>query len=257
MDILKKELNAIYRKQNLENEVLDRSILTHVRHAVRMAAETDGNCRVITDAAADHCYITGGRSARLLGLCDSGSYSREMASGDEDVIYNRIHPEDIVDKRMLEYEFFKHTGPLPGEEKLNYIATCHFRIKDRLGNYVYVDNSTRILKLSPKGGIWLILCCYNLSPFQESASGIAARIINDTTGEITEYRLSDKRADILTPREKEILTLIKEGRLSKQIAASLGISVHTVNRHRQNILEKLSVCNSVEAVTAAILMKLL
>jgi DNA-binding CsgD family transcriptional regulator len=61
----------------------------------------------------------------------------------------------------------------------------------------------------------------------------------------------------LTDREKEILLLIKEGKLSKQIAEILGISIHTVNRHRQNILERLSVGNSVEALTAAISMRLL
>ena len=53
------------------------------------------------------------------------------------------------------------------------------------------------------------------------------------------------------------LHLIREGKASKQIAAILGISVNTVNRHRQNIIEKLSVGNSIEAITAATAMKLL
>lgn len=53
------------------------------------------------------------------------------------------------------------------------------------------------------------------------------------------------------------MTLIMNGNLSKQIAAILGISVNTVNRHRQNIISKLSVNNSAEAISAAISMKLL
>lgn len=44
--------------------------------------------------------------------------------------------------------------------------------------------------------------------------------------------------------------MIHSGKPSKQIAAILGISVYTVNRHRQNILAKLSVGNSIEAITA-------
>ena len=66
-----------------------------------------------------------------------------------------------------------------------------------------------------------------------------------------------RRPHILTSREKEILSLIREGKPSKQIAALLGISIHTVSRHRQNIIEKLSVGNTVEAIMAASLMKLM
>lgn len=257
MDVLRKELNSIYERQHLIAEMLDYEILDNCKYKTKMAVDVDGDCRIITDAAADYCYIFGGKFAHLIGLCDDVSYIKEIDSSDEDVIYNRINPEDLVDKRMLEYEFLKFVDTLPNSEKLNYKATCHFRIRDRNRKYIYVDNSTRILRLSSNGKIWLILCCYILSPNQESTSGVAPRIINDVTGEIIEIQLSDKRAYILTAREKEILNLIKEGKLSKQIAAKLGISVHTVSRHRQNILEKLSVGNSVEAITAATLMKLL
>jgi len=257
MDVLRKELNAFYEGQNLIDEKLDYSILTDCKHLVEITVGVESDCRVITDAAADFCYIYGGGFSYLIGLSDSGSYYKEMNSSDEDEIYNRIHPEDLVDKRMLEYEFFRYIDTLSSNEKLKYKAVCHFRIKDRNGKYVYVDNSTRIMRLSPNGKVWLILCCYNLSPVQGLSNGIASRIINCATGEIIELQLSERRVHILTEREKEILNLIKEGKLSKQIAAILGISVHTVNRHRQNILEKLSVGNSIEAIMAATLMRLL
>ena len=52
----------------------------------------------------------------------------------------------------------------------------------------------------------------------------------------------------LSPREKQILSLIKEGYLSKEIAEKLFLSVHTVNTHRQRILEKLNVGTSIEAI---------
>jgi DNA-binding NarL/FixJ family response regulator len=47
------------------------------------------------------------------------------------------------------------------------------------------------------------------------------------------------------------LQLVKDGRLSKEISEELHISVHTVNTHRQRILEKLDVDNSMEAVKYA------
>lgn len=258
MDVLRKELNAFYESQSLADCTLDYSILEHCRQAVESAVDLEGDCRVITDAAADYSYIFGGAFAALIGLAEKWPFVKEVDSSDEDMIYTRIHPEDLVDKRMLEYEFFRYVDSLPDDSlKLNCRACCRIRLNDRRGQYIHVDNSTWVLRLSPAGKVWLILCCYSLSPDQGNSRGIDPRIINCATAEIAVPPLWEKRAHILTDREKEILNLIKEGKPSKQIADILQISVHTVNRHRQNILGKLSVANSVEAITAATLMRLL
>ncbi len=45
----------------------------------------------------------------------------------------------------------------------------------------------------------------------------------------------------LTSREAEVLQLIAEGSANKQVAAALGISIKTVEKHRQHIMEKLDV----------------
>ncbi len=58
--------------------------------------------------------------------------------------------------------------------------------------------------------------------------------------------------DPLTTREKEILKLIAAGKLSKEIADLLFISVRTVERHRANIMDKLGLKNTAELVKYAI-----
>lgn len=45
----------------------------------------------------------------------------------------------------------------------------------------------------------------------------------------------------LTPREAEVLQLIAEGQTNKQIAAELGISAKTVEKHRQQVMNKLKI----------------
>jgi len=50
-----------------------------------------------------------------------------------------------------------------------------------------------------------------------------------------------KAADHLTTREAEVLQLIAEGRANKQIAADLGISIKTVEKHRQQVMNKLGI----------------
>jgi DNA-binding NarL/FixJ family response regulator len=45
----------------------------------------------------------------------------------------------------------------------------------------------------------------------------------------------------LSPRETEVLQLIAEGQMNKQIAAGLKISIKTVEKHRQNLMNKLRI----------------
>jgi DNA-binding NarL/FixJ family response regulator len=58
--------------------------------------------------------------------------------------------------------------------------------------------------------------------------------------------------ELLTPRELEVLKLVAEGWSSRRIAEALVISVNTVDRHRQNLLEKLGAHDRVELTRYAI-----
>ena len=71
--------------------------------------------------------------------------------------------------------------------------------------------------------------------------------------DIVEQRLTPagEGDDGLTTREIEVLTLIAEGRTSREIAEALVISVKTVERHRENIMNKLYLHSRVELVKYA------
>jgi DNA-binding NarL/FixJ family response regulator len=58
--------------------------------------------------------------------------------------------------------------------------------------------------------------------------------------------------DPLTPRESEIVKLIAEGSSTKEIAETLVISEHTVERHRSNVLDKLGLRDRVALTRYAI-----
>lgn len=72
--------------------------------------------------------------------------------------------------------------------------------------------------------------------------------------DIVEQKLAPaaEGGDGLTTREIEVLTLIAEGRTSREIAEELVISVKTVERHRENIMNKLDIHSRVELVKYAI-----
>ena len=59
-------------------------------------------------------------------------------------------------------------------------------------------------------------------------------------------------ASQLSPRQREILDLVAEGRTSKEIAVALGISESTVNWHLANAFERLGASSRAEAVALAI-----
>lgn len=61
-----------------------------------------------------------------------------------------------------------------------------------------------------------------------------------------------KPADRLTPREREVVQLIAEGRTSKDIALELGLSVKTADAHRANIMRKLNLHSVSELVLFAV-----
>jgi DNA-binding NarL/FixJ family response regulator len=61
----------------------------------------------------------------------------------------------------------------------------------------------------------------------------------------------------LTPREREILQLLAEGKSNKEVAGLLGISVNTAEAHRANIMLKLGVHSLAELVHYAIRNKII
>ena len=58
--------------------------------------------------------------------------------------------------------------------------------------------------------------------------------------------------DRLTPREREVVQLIAEGRTSKDIALELGLSVKTADAHRANVMRKLDLHSVSELVRYAV-----
>jgi DNA-binding NarL/FixJ family response regulator len=58
--------------------------------------------------------------------------------------------------------------------------------------------------------------------------------------------------DMLTPRQRETIQLLAEGKSNKEVAGTLGISVKTVEAHRANIMLKLNLHSVTELVHYAI-----
>lgn len=72
-------------------------------------------------------------------------------------------------------------------------------------------------------------------------SPVVAKRLRDQCREVLGGPPPKRRDDYLTTREAEVLQLIAEGRANKQIASELCISIKTVEKHRQQVMNKLGI----------------
>ncbi|KQB41370.1 helix-turn-helix transcriptional regulator [Flavobacterium aquidurense] len=230
--------------------------LKDVINMMKEYVKIDHSVAVLSDLAANKSYIFTGNFGSFFEMDISG-YLTIDSIWEED-IYKRIHPEDLFERHLLELEFFNFLKVLEPEDRLNYSTKCKIRTLNSKKEYQHILHRSFYVKNSSEGGLWLAVCLYNYS-FEKSGSvrGIDGRIVNTKTGESLYVDTYVNCINLLTSREKEILLLISKGEISKEIASQLNISINTVNRHRQNILEKLNVNNSIEAVRTADALNLL
>jgi DNA-binding NarL/FixJ family response regulator len=63
---------------------------------------------------------------------------------------------------------------------------------------------------------------------------------------------TQKRSDPLTPRERQVLQLIAEGKTTRDLASVLGISVKTAESHRTRLMQKLDIHDTATLVLYAV-----
>jgi two-component system response regulator NreC len=80
---------------------------------------------------------------------------------------------------------------------------------------------------------------------------ISKMLLEDYVRQVRDKSLEDSY-DLLTPREREILQLLAEGKTNKEVAIILSLSPHTVETHRGNILQKLNLHGTPELILYAV-----
>ena len=127
MDVLQKEIDEVYATQLIADEILDNGVVEQHQRFIHSLTEINGGCAVISDLSNRKSYIAVHPWAHFLGLTPEEAALSVIDSMDEDCIYRRIHPEDLVEKRLLEYQFFQKTFSMSSEERLKYRGRCRIR----------------------------------------------------------------------------------------------------------------------------------
>ena len=80
---------------------------------------------------------------------------------------------------------------------------------------------------------------------------ISKMLVEDYVRQLREREVDDSY-ELLTTREREVLQLLAEGKSNKDVATMLDLSLHTVETHRSNILQKLNLHGTPELILYAI-----
>lgn len=250
MDIIS-TLNEKLLKQSFDDSHNNSVLLSEYQSIAHRYSKTENSIAVLSDLKSNKSYIYNGGVAQILGLGEKESV-KEISSIWEEDIFSKIHPNDLTKKHILELHFFQLLKTLPIEERSNYHIISRMRMCNNVNEYIPILHRMFYISSCSSGDLWLAICLYNHS--YDKSGTMDGIIVNSADGRIIAI---NEHSKILTNREREILSLIGEGKTSKEIATLLYISKNTVDRHRQNIMEKLRVRNSTEAIHIARQMNLL
>lgn len=239
------ELESCLLNQNFSDQE-DTDLLEYYKQMASLYAKNENAIAVLSDLKADRSYIYNGALAVVLGLNQD---NHQINTIWEEEVYNRIHPEDLTARHLQELHFFLLLKKVSLNERHNYRTYSVIRMKDNAGVYRSILHRTLYLCSDQNGSFWLALCLYNFHFIDEPVKSFTGGIQNCATGEF--FKVNDRNVSILSQREIEVLCLVEKGLRSKEIADKLNVSKNTIDRHRQNIMEKLRVGSSIEAIRIA------
>lgn len=247
-DILNQEFSA----QDFAEEQPYAEMLNRYKDIACNYARMENAIAVLSDLRTNASYIYYGSFSQMLGIGKCGTEGKVSSIWEEE-IFKLIHPDDLAGKHLQELCFFHFVKRQPKKKRAHYYLTSKLRMKSDTNRYIPVLHRMFYVSVPSDDTLWLALCLYSPLLFDIPAKCL---IINSANGQMTEL---DKQSNtrILSVREKQVLKLIDKGLTSKEIAETLSISINTVSRHRQEILGKLQVKNSIEACRIAKDLKLI
>lgn len=237
----------LWARQQISPLDVDYDLWNERRASIQTFSEMSQSCIFMVDVFKERYDFASDNFARMFGYNPAWIKTiREQG----DLLEERIHPDDRDELVDYQIEHGQFIYSLPQEERNDYQQIFQMRMLNARQEYVNVISRHQVIQKDKNGKAWIVMGVMDLSPDQTPARRVKRTVINRKTGEILAATAipADQQ---LTKREIEILKLIRQGFLSKEIAYKLNLSIYTVNNHRKNILAKLKANNVVEAIIRA------
>jgi DNA-binding NarL/FixJ family response regulator len=192
--------------------------------------------------AEDHAVVRDGLRA-FLQIVDGFSVVGEATNGREAVeLACQLHPAVIVmDVAMPKLNGCEATRQILLDNPSARILALSARSDDEYVARMVAAGAMGFLEKQSSGDL-LLRAIREVSEGRDFFSPAITRRLAQISRKAREQGISSGRVQpVLTPREEEVLQLVAEGAPNKQIAAELGISAKTVDKHRQQLMNKLGI----------------
>ena len=217
--------------------------MSEILASMRFWARVENVVIVVSDMVEGNSRIMAGSFARNL---DIGDYQHENSIW-ESRILSLMSAREQEEKYIAELRFFHYLRHLPRHRRSEYYLMSKLRFRFADGDihdvlhrmyYIFDENGEEVR---------YAICIYGPLPFDFKGKSFAVNSVSGMKEELT----ASANGSILSRRECQILAMIDTGMRSAEIAGQLNISIHTVSRHRQEIIGKLQVKNTHEACRIA------
>jgi len=206
--------------------------------------------------ADDHNLVRAGIRALVEGI-EGITIVAEADNGREAVALAKVHRPELVvmDISMRELNGIEATAQIRAElpQTRVLILSMHTTedfvrraLKAGASGYLVKDSAPLELKMA-------------IEAIRRGETYLSSRVSKTLLSGLVDGRPPDSESslDALTPRQREILQLIAEGRSTKEIAFSLSVSVKTIETHRAALMERLGIHDVAGLVVFAVRHKLI
>jgi DNA-binding CsgD family transcriptional regulator len=179
-------------------------------------------------------------------------------AGEMDVplFLSKIHPDDQPYFLNFEYKVTEFFSNLEPEQRLHYKVSYDYRIQKKDGTYTRILQQVLTIQLDENKRVLRTLGIHteiiHLKPSGKPVLSFIGLNGEPSYMDVNVKKVFAPSADVLSTREKEILSLLLQGKNSEQIAKELFISSLTVNTHRKNIREKTGCSNTITMLAKAV-----
>lgn len=188
---------------------------------------------------------------KMLYLCGTCSiyYGVECENLTPAVFLERTHPDDMKRHALGRSKVFQLVGEMFHDKSEDLILSTHFKLKTSNGEYRDLLFQMYMMYAEvPHPTVYAFQVNTDITDMIADQKGYHYYVGND----ISFFRYPDKElllvGNVFSKREFEIIKGIAQGLESQEIAEKLFISVHTVNTHRRNLLNKTGKRNTHELV---------
>ncbi len=234
---------------------VDAYFASALQHFSRFAIGTF--CWFVPDRLKGVMHMAGGKTLEILGHAPEAF----IGHGPE-LIHGRAHPDDLDKTLAYSMYWVQFLAELAPERRKNFLPCIFLRLMNRQGVYAWVMFQFLDAYLDEHGNtLYALLAFTDVSHVKHTGEAMmsirdiennACTCIRCHEPGVMESNVKQMRP--ITPREREILRHLASGLGSKQIADQLGLSLHTVNHHRQSLLRKAGAKTTAELISYGVMM---